>query len=151
MNPVRRTATNNTVSSTRLGRATLGVMGNPDGSRGSNGSLNNSQDISSPTQKPSSQKSFRVSFGKTISLSQFSNRDKPRFDIVPNEMICIQEATHKKHLSPERQFNIITNQPKASNSDSGATFTNVNGQSPINSMPQQPNGLDVASHRTNPF
>ena len=60
-------------------------------------------------------KSFRVSFGKTVSLAGIAEKEKPRFEIVPNDTICIVEVPRKKHISPQRRFDIITNEPKTTN------------------------------------
>ena len=119
-------------------------MGNAEGAKDSERALNDSQ-YSSPSMKTSSQKSFRVSFGKTIGLSQFG-KEKPRFDIVPNEMICITEATQKRHMSPTRNFDIISNEPKAYSSDRNAQ----NVEKSPHSTGQSPS-LAVTHQKSNPL
>lgn len=100
-------------------RATLGVMGNVNNS--SNFSPNkssaihhSSEDNSSPLLTPQTGKSFRVSFGKTQSFNLLDGKEKakPRFDIVPNDLICIVEAPTKGRNTPAkpRAWNIITNE-----------------------------------------
>lgn len=89
------------------GRATLGVMGNQEKTPKSNKKILIAS--SDPSLNSSVPQTFRVSFGKTQSLT---TTDKPRFEAGPNDSICITEVPRKKHISPQRNFNIISNEPK---------------------------------------
>lgn len=92
----------------------MGVMGNQElQPKPASRVLNVSQDkhrasVNSPTNK-----TFRVSFGKTMSVA--GNQEKPRFEIVPNDAICIVEVPRKKHIEQQRTFDIISNESKLVN------------------------------------
>lgn len=153
----------------RGGRATVGMMGNgpsviiPQKAN----TLSMSREATSPSVVSPGQKSFRVSFGKTLSMSNFGSKEKekekekPRFDIVPNQRICIVEAPSKKrigstHSTQPRNFNIISHEVQSSDGQASAKSRilpdNINTPTNItptaNSNPQLPT-IDLSSPRIN--
>lgn len=72
---------------------------------------NNTSSLSRSQSPSEREKSFRVSFGKTMSHDMSKKAD--RFEIVPVGMICIDESAKKGRVAyPERQFNIISGLPR---------------------------------------